>query len=546
MTNAAKEACAELGRQVKAVLSWRRTPGRPRTPGALGWPGTPRKPRRSRKPGWRLGSSGVRRIGAIVLTAWLSLGLGALAWGQETARSLDEAINRVVGGLGPALWEKMGASDAPLSITIVAVQDEDTQFTCAPLADPIATALQAELLGTLRRTGGKFRIEIGQNMKPGSVIIRASYAKRGDALVIRSTAIEQTERGVVLAVETQNATISSLNAQQQECVDMTFQFGTFTCVARAKMPIYGGPRTLRQTATLWEGDLFRPIASFSNDRKVLIQVEGDQPSDHRMHRGFINMRRDELARSPRIECANVPRGQFGGRPVRVEHKSILEDCAGCPTLIALSPMRHRFGSETWETGRDADETPAEFIEPARGFAIGQAEVTAANWSACVDAGVCDARSASLPEDAPIPLSWREASEYLGWLTQATGYVYRFPTEAEWEYAARAASTTRYWWGDVLKRNHSVCRNCISPPPDSPLPVTGRRPNGFGLYDVAGNLWEWVSDCGHRDSDGVCTRHYVKGGSFADNALTMRAANRNTAPMHDRFSAIGLRVARDLY
>ena len=138
------------------------------------------------------------------------------------------------------------------------------------------------------------------------------------------------------------------------------------------------------------------------------------------------------------------------------------------------------------------------ISIRRPFAIGRREVTFAEWDQCADAGACKHR----PDDhgwgrgdrPVVNVSWDDAKLYLAWLSQKTGQRYRLPSEAEWEYAARAGTKTPFWWGRDVGSGHAQCETCGSPANPKIVATGSFRPNGFGLYDTAGNAAEWVEDC----------------------------------------------------
>ena len=127
------------------------------------------------------------------------------------------------------------------------------------------------------------------------------------------------------------------------------------------------------------------------------------------------------------------------------------------------------------------------------FKLGRAPVTRGEFAACVDAGACrgDAIAATGREEPTFPMagvSWLDAQDYVGWLRTRTGEQYRLPSEAEWEYAARAGATTAYPWGDTVDRNRANCAGCGSAwDRAGPSPVASFAPNAFGLYDVVGNV-----------------------------------------------------------
>ena len=134
----------------------------------------------------------------------------------------------------------------------------------------------------------------------------------------------------------------------------------------------------------------------------------------------------------------------------------------------------------------------------------------------------------------VNVSWNDAKEYVGWLNRKTGrdpelvgQTYRLLSEAEWEYAARAGSTTAFWWGDDVGRNNANCDGCGSQWDNTKTaPVGSFKANDFGLYDMAGNVWEWVQDCYQNSYDGApkdgsvwedgadCAARVLRGGSWS--------------------------------
>ncbi len=155
----------------------------------------------------------------------------------------------------------------------------------------------------------------------------------------------------------------------------------------------------------------------------------------------------------------------------------------------------------------------------------------------------------------INVSWNDAQDYVKWLKEKTKKDYRLLTEAEWEYVARAGSTTAYWWGDAVGRGNANCDGCGSQWDGKQAAPVGRfAANPFGLYDTAGNVWEWVEDCYHGSYDGApkdgsawkngndCQR-VLRGGSWNDGPGCVRSANRIRVGPDNRINYVGFRVAR---
>jgi formylglycine-generating enzyme required for sulfatase activity len=239
-----------------------------------------------------------------------------------------------------------------------------------------------------------------------------------------------------------------------------------------------------------------------------------------------------------------------------------KECDSCPEMVVLPPGEVMMGSPETEKDRDRDEGPQRKVTIARSFAVGKFEVTFAEWEACVAGGGCTANKS--PTDRGwgkatrpvINVAWNDARQYVEWLSVRTGKTYRLLTEAEWEYAARAGTTTAYSWGNDIGEGNANCDGCKSQWDNKQTaPVGSFKPNDFGLHDMHGNVWEWVQDC-HGDyskapNDGAaapetgnCSR-VLRGGSWNLYSRNLRAAGRlwNAPDVRDSF--IGFRVARDL-
>lgn len=210
------------------------------------------------------------------------------------------------------------------------------------------------------------------------------------------------------------------------------------------------------------------------------------------------------------------------------------------------------GSPANEAGRRAWEGPQRTVEIAA-FAIGVREVSFAEWDACVAAGGCGRYA---PPDRGwgrgarpvLMVSWNDAQAYVRWLNERGGHSYRLPSEAEWEFAARGGTTTAYWWGDRYDGGQVTLGRTSE--------AGAHGANGFGLFDVTGNVSEWVEDCyvngftgapsdGRAVVQGNCAQRVVRGGAWRDNSQGLRVANRSRIARATRDGGIGFRVAASL-
>jgi len=292
------------------------------------------------------------------------------------------------------------------------------------------------------------------------------------------------------------------------------------------------------------------------------------------------------------------------RPGQVINDTFLDRGGKSPALVIIPTGHFNMGSPKEEKGHRANEEPQRRIVFSTGFALGQNEISVGEFREFIKASgypteaekkgsssVYDENSGRMNEQRGITwqhdyrgmraedklpvihISWRDANAYIDWLRARTGKPYRLPSEAEFEYVLRAGTTTRYWWGDANPsqvianvtgdKDRSPSRRSWSNAfPNyndghwGPAPVRSYPANLFGIYDLDGNVSEWVEDCWHDSylrappnnrawTNPGCTTHVVRGGSWGSASEQLRSAFRLAASNDTRNSRIGFRVARDL-
>ncbi len=237
-----------------------------------------------------------------------------------------------------------------------------------------------------------------------------------------------------------------------------------------------------------------------------------------------------------------------------------------PEMLRIEGGRFQMGSYTKvDSEAQTDEQPRHEVT-IKAFHIGKYEVTFAEYDAfakAIQQEPPDDEGWGRSQQPVINVNWQDAIDYAQWLSNQTGKHYRLPTEAEWEYVARAATDTGYWWGNDIRQDGKVwanCDGCGSEWVDKRTAQVGSfEPNAFGVYDTAGNVWEWVQDCWHPDYQGApadgsawleadkgdCNQRVIRGGSWSDEPRALRSAYRfgDYPGLRDNF--LGFRLAQDV-
>lgn len=234
---------------------------------------------------------------------------------------------------------------------------------------------------------------------------------------------------------------------------------------------------------------------------------------------------------------------------------VFRDCDRCPEMTVLPAGEFQMG------GAGRGQGPLHTVTIARPFALASAETTFDEWQACVDGGGCG----DVPDDHTwgrgrmpvINITWEQANDYAAWLSRTTGATYRLPSEAEWEFAAQGGKTTPFWWGEEPGSGMANCRQCGTQwSGRQTAPGRSFPPNPYGIYDMNGNLWEWVADCWFPTHEGAatdgsardapdCQRRVSKGGAWYYVPILSHAASRAPQIAQLWSYTVGFRVLREL-
>jgi formylglycine-generating enzyme required for sulfatase activity len=243
-------------------------------------------------------------------------------------------------------------------------------------------------------------------------------------------------------------------------------------------------------------------------------------------------------------------------------KDSFTECTDCPEMIVVPAGSFAMGSPASEPGHKPSEDPQHTVTIGKAFAVAKLELTFAEWDTCAAHGNCDARVSDggfgRNGQPVINVTWQDAQRYAAWLSALTGKPYRLLSEAEYEYAARAGTTTAYPWGAAIGKNNTVCVGCGSQyDGKQPAPAGSFAASPFGLGDMIGNVWEWVEDCVHSDYSGApvdgsawitggnCESRVARGGTWNVVPPSVRSASRLFITSRSVYFNLGFRVARTL-
>jgi formylglycine-generating enzyme required for sulfatase activity len=228
--------------------------------------------------------------------------------------------------------------------------------------------------------------------------------------------------------------------------------------------------------------------------------------------------------------------------------AVFKDCETCPEMVVIPAGSFKMGDLSGE-GED-EQKPVHEVKISYSFAVGKYEVTQAEWEAVMGNNPSEYKGARKPVEM---VTWKDAKSFVKKLSEQTGKEYRLLSESEWEYMARAGSTTEYPWGNGIYSSKARYTEIGT------VPVGSYSANAFGVYDTAGNVEEWVEDCWHKiykdapidgsawlsENEGNCEKRVLRGGSWSASPWYIRSAYRSKFPATARSSDYGFRIARTL-
>jgi formylglycine-generating enzyme required for sulfatase activity len=233
--------------------------------------------------------------------------------------------------------------------------------------------------------------------------------------------------------------------------------------------------------------------------------------------------------------------------------AVFKDCETCPEMVVVPAGSFKMGDLSGKG--DSDEKPVHEVKIGYSFAVGKYEVTQAEWEAVMGKNPSIYKGARRPVEK---VSWDDAKSFIKKLSAQTGEEYRLLSESEWEYVARAGSTTKYPWGDEIDSSKAKYASDDGSEKGT-VPVGSYSANAFGVHDTVGNVREWVEDCWHKNykdaltdgsawlsaSEGDCKERVSRGGSWYNRPRDLRSAFRLRSDATKRSYTLGFRIARTL-
>jgi formylglycine-generating enzyme required for sulfatase activity len=432
------------------------------------------------------------------------------------------------------------------------------------LYDPDASARPLDVL--FRHVAAKVRgatrgmqqpwLSVARSSVPASAIaIESSNTSDDPAITPRSRGIMPKENGEQYEITFWDSIKDSNYPADYEAYLKAYPNGRFATLARARIDRLRAAASSPAVSTTPAAPPTAPAAQSNHAAPPAQPAQLAHP---------VTPASAAAAPPPRPAAAPAPTPSATAAVAPLAEKAVahpptageIRDCATCPIMIAIPAGAFAMGSNT----DDPSEKPVHHVSIGAPFAIGKYPVTVEQWNACVAANACAKLTPESNTNKAAPardLSWDDAQQYVKWLAKATGKPYRLPTEAEWEYADRAGTTTAYWWGQQMRKGNANCKDCGDPwHKEGPESVGTFAANPLGLYDMNGGVWEWTADCWHNTYQGApvdghawdnpgCEMRVIRGGSWREGGDYMLSATRFKYSAGVRQSQDGFRVVKDL-
>ena len=450
--------------------------------------------------------------------AWLCAGCLALAsapaLGQEAGGGLGTRLDEMAENIAKKLnaeakkkGEQLRVGFRPAWFRVLGGPNY-----CEPLSADLRNALHERVEAWRREHRHGYNVVATDLRKQSPPEVTAAWSWDGKRVRVEAQLV--LEGGVIRRVPAARLAAAVFDAGQRKCL-FSYRRENRSIEAAEPGDLYSEP-TYRDAA--W-------VAAYDAGERLRVRGRLDpaEPSGVSWH---VVVWRDPDTRRP----VNLYTSDLAVEAPVPKVGEKFRDCPTCPEMVVVPAGSFMMGSPSSEEGRYGNEGPVHRVTIPAPFAVGKYEVTFSEWDACVSAGGCGGYR---PNDwgwsrgrrPAINVSWNDARAYVRWLSEKTGKEYRLLSESEWEYAARAGTTTRYWWGNAIGRNRANCDGCGSRwDNEQTAPVGSFAANGFGLHDMHGNVWEWVGDCWNDSyagapSDGRawesrnCGRRVLRGGSW---------------------------------
>jgi len=307
--------------------------------------------------------------------------------------------------------------------------------------------------------------------------------------------------------------------------------------------------------------------NLAKEKKRLIELEKQRMEEQKRFEEEKNKLEEDKRKLEKARLAELERKRqeeeaeqqrLAAEEARLKKEAIEKAIKLAGEMIDIPGGTFRMGDNSGAGRSDEEPVHTVTIKP---FKMGKHEVTFGHWDVCVSDGGCNSNSPEFREwgrgSRPVTsVSWGDAQSFINWLNGETGGGYRLPSEAEWEYAARAGTETQYHWGNDIGRNNANCGGCGSQKDGLKTEPVGSFPaNAFGLHDMHGNVWEWIQDCWHDNYNGApsdgsaweggdCAHRSTRSGSLDNGPVYVRSAYRGSLDATTRVYSTGFRLAQN--